>query len=127
LTAATASPLVTLPTPAAAAMYGPDAGKEIMPGVREVDLGDWPAKIGTYAKVTVRDYISAPGGHFPEEKMANDMVCQILEGAFKVRQDDNVFVADTGHTFACSIGMLEEDWNEGSVDAVMRVVNLLPA
>jgi hypothetical protein len=125
LTVAAAMPVAVAATPAAAAMYGPDAGKEIMPGVREIDLGDWPVKIGSYTKVTVRDYVSAPGAHFPEEKMANDMVCQILEGAYKVKQGENTFVAETGHTFACGIDTLEEDWNEGSVDAVMRVVNLL--
>ena len=127
LTVAAAAPLVALASPAAAAMYGPEAGKEILPGIREVDLGEWPAKIGTYAKVKVQDYISAPGTHFPEDKMANDMICQILEGAFKVARGGETFVADTGHTFACAKGALEEDWNEGNVDAVMRVINLLPA
>ena len=122
---ATATPLVGLATPAAAGMYGPDVGKEVMPGTREMDLGDWPVKIGAYTKVTVRDYIGAPGAHWPEEKMANDMVCQILEGAFKVKQGDNTFMAETGDTFACGIGTLEEDWNEGSVDGVMRVVDLI--
>ena len=35
-------PLVSLSRPAEAAMYPADAGKEAVPGVRQVDLGKWP-------------------------------------------------------------------------------------
>ena len=59
LTAAAATPLVGLAGPAAAAMYGPDVGKEVMPGTREIDLGDYPVKMGPYTKATVRDYVGA--------------------------------------------------------------------
>ena len=124
LTVAAATPLVALATPAGAAMYGPDDGKEVMPGTREIDLGDYPVKMGPYTKITMRDYVGAPGAHWPEEKMKNDMVCLVLEGAFKVKQGENTFMAETGQLFACGIDSLEEDWNEGSVAAVMRVINL---
>ena len=39
LTVAAATPLVALATPAVAAMYGPDEGKEYHPGVRVIMLG----------------------------------------------------------------------------------------
>jgi hypothetical protein len=56
--------------------------------------------------------------------MKNDMICLVLEGAFKVKQGENAFMVETGQMFACGIDSLEEDWNEGSVDSVMRVINL---
>ena len=43
-------------------MYGPDDGKEVMPLISwEIDLGDYPVKMGPYTKATVRDYVGAPG------------------------------------------------------------------
>ena len=39
-------PLVSLSRPAVAAMYSADAGKEVVPGVRQVDLGKWPIDLG---------------------------------------------------------------------------------
>ena len=124
---AAATPLVGLSTPAAAAMYGPNDGKEILPGVRQVELGEWPVNIATYKKAVVNDYVAAPGASFPVETMKNDMICHILEGEYWVKQDDKEFTAKTGHVFTCTIGMTEEDKNTGSVAAVMRVVDLLPA
>lgn len=127
LGAAVLAPLVISSRPAAAAMYAADAGKEIMPGVREIALGEWPIMLSAYKKAVVADYVVAPGSGFPNEKMPNDMICQILEGEFLVKQDDNEYMAKTGHTFACATGSTEEDKNQGSVAAVMRVINLFPA
>ena len=127
LGAAVLAPLVTLPRPAAAAMYPADAGKEILPGVREIPLGEWPLMLGTYKKAVVTDYVVAAGSGFPNEKMPNDMICQILEGEFWVKQDGMEYMAKTGHTFACAKDSTEEDKNQGSVPAIMRIINLFPA
>jgi hypothetical protein len=71
------APVMGLSHPAAAAsMYGPDAGKEILPGV-QVDTGEWPINIATYKTVVVTDYVFAPGSGIPDEAMKNDMICQI--------------------------------------------------
>jgi quercetin dioxygenase-like cupin family protein len=120
-------PLVSLSRPAAAAMYAPDAGKEIMPGIRQVELGEWPIGLTTYKKAVVNDYIAAPGAAFPEEKMKNDMICHIIEGEFWVKQGDKEFIGKTGHVFTCSKDSLEEDKNPGTTTAVMRVIDLLSA
>jgi hypothetical protein len=122
-------PLAALATPAAAAMYGPDAGKKIMPGVRQVDLGKWDVPLPTYKKVVITDYIVAPGSGFPPDKMKNDMICQILEGEFQVKQvgPDNEFTSKAGDIFVCVKDQSEEDKNTGQVDAVMRVIDLMPS
>ena len=127
LTMAVAAPLVALPTSAAAEMYGTDAGKEIMPGIRQVELGEWPVNFGGYTKAVANDYIVAPGMGFPEEVMKNDMLCQMMEGELQITLDGNLFAGKTGHVFSCVVGMTEQDMNEGSVPAIMRVIDLFAA
>ncbi len=126
LTAVAATPLAALATPAAAEMYGPGAGKEILPGIRQVDLGKWPVSFATYKTAVATDYIFAPGSGFPNEAMKNDMICQILEGEIWIKQGETPYTAKTGHVFACAKDSFEEDKNQGSTAAVMRVIDLLP-
>jgi len=127
LTAAAAAPLAALALPAAAEMYAPDAGKEILPGIREIKLGEWPVSFASYTKVVVTDYVFAPGAGFPNEAMKNDMICHMLEGEVWVKQGDDEYTAKTGHVFACAKDSFEEDKNQSSAAAVMRVIDLLPA
>ncbi len=127
LTMVATVPLVALPTPAAAEMYAADAGTEIMPGIRQVELGEWPVMFGGYTKAVVNDYVLAPGTAFPEDVMKNDMICQIMEGEFLVTKDGEQFQAKAGHVFSCVIGTVEADKNEGATTAIMRVIDLLAA
>ena len=127
LTMAAAAPLVALPSALAAEMYGADVGKEIMPGIRQVELGEWPVAFGGYTKAKVNDYVMGPGTAFPEEVMKNDMICQIMEGEIQINQDGNVYTAKVGHVYSCVIGTVEVDKNEGGTAAIMRVIDLLAA
>ena len=127
LTVAVAAPLVALSSPAAAEMYGPDAGKEIMPGIRQVELGEWPVKFGGYTRAVANDYIMGPGTAFPEDVMKNDMLCQIMEGEIQINQDGNMIAAKAGHVYSCMIGTVETDKNEGDTSAIMRVIDLFAA
>jgi quercetin dioxygenase-like cupin family protein len=122
--AAAAVPLVASMSPAKAAMYGPDVGKEIMPGIRQVDIGKFSVNFGNYKSAVVTDWVIAPGHGFPEDTMKNDSVCQIVEGELKITHDGKTFVAKTGHLFSCTIGSTETDDNEGSVAAIMRSIDL---
>ncbi len=127
LTIVAAVPLVALPTTASAEMYGPDVGTEIMPGIRQVAIGEWPVQFGGYTKAVVNDYVLAPGTAFPEDVMKNDMICQIMEGEFMVTKDGEQFQAKSGHVFSCVIGTVEADKNAGAATAIMRVIDLLAA
>ena len=121
------APAIGLPRPAAAAsMYGPGVGKEIMPGIRQVDIGKWPINIATYKTAVVTDYVFAPGSGFPDEAMKNDMICQIMEGEISVKQGDKSYTAKSGHVFTCATGSTEEDKNQSNATAVMRVIDLMP-
>src|SRR5688572_17701030 len=109
---------------AAASMYGPDAGKEILPGIREIDLGKWPIRIAMYKRAEVADYVFAPGSEFPDELMTNDTICQIMEGEIWVKQGDKAYTAKAGHVFTCAKDTFEADKNQSNAPAVMRVINL---
>jgi quercetin dioxygenase-like cupin family protein len=125
LGAALVAPVLGSARTANAAMYAKDAGKEIMPGVRQVDLGKWPAALPAYKSVVMTDYVVAPGSGFPSEKMKNDMICHILEGEFKAKKDGKEFTVKAGDVFVCVTGETEEDTNPGKVHAVMRVIDLM--
>ena len=127
LTMVAAVPLVALPTSAAAEMYAADAGKEIMPGIRQVELGEWPVNFGGYTRAVANDYIIGPGTGFPEETMKNDMVCQMMEGELEITWDGTPFTGKAGHLFSCVVGTTEADMNESSAPAIMRVIDLFSA
>ena len=77
-------------------MYGQDDGKEIMPGIRQVELGEWPVNLSTYKRAVANDFVVAPGAAFPIETMMNDMICHIVEGEFWVKQGETEFMAKAG-------------------------------
>ena len=59
--------------------------------------------------------------------MPNDMVCTVTEGELEITQGDMTFSVKPGDVYACGKGTHEEATNKGSVAAIMRVVDLLPA
>jgi hypothetical protein len=65
---------LAFPATATAQTYSPTAGKELAPGVREVDLGERDSLIPAYKKVRMRDIIISPGAKTPEREMMNNMV-----------------------------------------------------
>lgn len=120
LGAAMLAPAALLPGAARAEMYARHAGLEIMPGVRRIDLGKWPAALPTYKSIWITDYIVAPGSGFPPE---NDRICHVLEGEFRVKKDRE-FLVKAGGLYVCVKGETKEDTNPGQIDAVLRVIAL---
>ncbi len=93
----------------------------------QVELGVWPVKFGGYKRAVANDYVMSPGSAFPEETMKNDMLCHMLEGETASMQDGVAFIAKAGMVYSCATGMVGSDKNEGSIPAVMRVIDLFPA
>jgi quercetin dioxygenase-like cupin family protein len=122
--AAITAPVVAWPWRAAAEMA---EGEELAPGVRLVPVGKGEASFGGYKRVVVSDVVCQPGSYLPVDTMKNDMVCLITEGELRIRQNEREFRLKEGDAFTCAVGMTEENWNDGSEVAVMRVVDLLPA
>jgi len=127
LTVAAATPLVALTTPAVAEMYGPNAGKEYHPGVRVVMLGKRDSMIAAYKQVQLSDTVFQPGSTWPDEAMPNDMVCTVIEGELEITQGSMKFTCKGGDVYSCGKDTHEAATNKGTVPAVMRVIDLLPA
>lgn len=125
--AAAAAPALVSSRAAMAQAYGPDEGKEIAPGVREIELSQREAIIPGYKTVKMLDFVFQPGSHGPQETMESDMVCHMLEGELRIVQNGREFRAKKNDVYTCAKGTTEEDWNEGNAVAVMRVTLLLPA
>jgi hypothetical protein len=103
-------------------------GREVAPGVRQIDLGERASILSAYKTLKLRDVVLQPGAATRDNLMMNDMLCHITEGELAVRQNDNTFVAKRGDVWACAKGNTTEGTkNQGTVVAVMRIIDLLPA
>ncbi|MFC5067830.1 hypothetical protein [Flaviflagellibacter deserti] len=111
---------------AAAQTYAPTEGKELAPGVRQVDLGEVEAHLPTYKSVKLRDIVFQPGAKLSVREMSNDMVCHMTEGELRIKQGDHDFTVKKNDVYACTTGISEEDV-AGSTVAIMRVIDLLPS
>ena len=113
---------------AAAQTYGPSQGKELAPGVRQVDLGERESSIPAYKKVRLRDLVLQPGGKTPDNMMMNDMLCHMTEGELAVVQNGKEFTAKKGDVWTCAKGITTEGTqNKGGSVAIMRIIDLLNA
>ncbi|HYG90972.1 MAG TPA: hypothetical protein VD978_32490 [Azospirillum sp.] len=120
--------LLALPGSAVAETYRPDEGKELAPGVRQVDLGKRASHVPGYKTVSMRDFVYQPGASTKNPSMPNDMVCHCLEGELMIDQPGHgEFRAKKGDVWSCAKGMPENGRNTGNTAAIMRVIDLLPA
>ena len=117
--------MALVPGAVAAQQRAPTEGREIRPGIRQVDLGERQSRIQGYNKVRMRDIVFQPGADLPDSEMANAMVCHITEGELTVRQDGRDFVARKDTVWDCGVGTREGAKNNGNTAAVMRVTDLL--
>jgi quercetin dioxygenase-like cupin family protein len=118
--------LAAQPSPAVAQTYGPTDGRELAPGVRQVDLGERLSVLSAYKTLRMRDIIVQAGANTPEREMMNDMLCHMTEGELAVVQNDKRFTVKKGDVWACAKGISTEGTrNSGSTVAVMRIIDLL--
>jgi quercetin dioxygenase-like cupin family protein len=117
---------LVLPEQAAAQTYGPNEGKELTQGVRQVDLGERESLIPAYKKVHLRDIVLQPGGKTPDNAMMNDMLCHMTEGELAVVQNDKQFTVKKGDVWTCAKGISTEGTqNKSNAVAIMRIIDLL--
>src|SRR5918994_3737449 len=121
-----AASTLVLPSAAAAQTYGPDEGKELAPGVRQVDLSERESVIPAYKMVKMRDVVIQPGAKTPDNMMKNDMVCHMTEGELSVVQNKKEFTAKKGDVWTCAkTDTTEGTQNKGDAVAIMRVTDLM--
>ena len=117
---------LVLPEQAAAQTYGPNEGKELTKGVRQIDLGERESLIPAYKKVHLRDIVLQPGAKTPDNAMMNDMLCHMTEGELAVVQNDKQFTVKKGDVWTCAKGITTEGTqNKGNAVAIMRIIDLL--
>jgi quercetin dioxygenase-like cupin family protein len=120
--AATSAAVVT--GNAIAQPYAATEGKEIAPGVRQVDLGKRPSMIPPYKTVSMRDVVYQPKAKTSNPGMTNDMVCHCAEGELQIKQGPGMeFVAKKGDVWSCNKGLPEDTENIGSSVSIMRVID----
>ncbi len=126
---AVAAPLAAWPTAAAAQKYTATDGEELFPGVRLMTLGTRDSHIPAYKTVFMEDLIFQPKGNVPlGDVMMDDMVCTVTEGELAISAGDMDFVAKEGDVWSCAKGSTRESaTNNGTVPAIMRVINLRAA
>ncbi len=123
-TAALPASTLAAARPAAAETRGSTEGKEIRPGVRQIDLSPpRPSKIEGFKTVSMRDVVLQPGTEIPEFAMPNPMLCHVTEGELTVRQDGREFVAKKGDAWDCGKGTREGTKNNGTTVGVMRIID----
>ncbi len=113
--------------PAAAQTTGVTTDKDRGPGVVERMYGRIPSMVPGFKTVQLRDLIFQPGSRFEAPSMPQPMICHIVEGELRIIQDGNEMKATKNFVYTCNTGMREEDFNEGSVVAIMRVYDLIPS
>jgi quercetin dioxygenase-like cupin family protein len=118
---------VAFATPQTAEAQARTEGRELGPGVRQVDLGERESVLPAYKRLRMRDIVIQPGAATPDNVMMNDMLCHMTEGELAVRQNDNRFTVRKGDVWACAKDNTTEGTrNSGSTVAVMRIIDLLP-
>ena len=124
---AAASPLFISSVSAAVPAYGPNDGKELVPGVRVVELGTFNSDIPAYKSISMVDIVFQPGAVFPVSPMDNDMVCQIAAGEFKIKKADKEFTLKEGEMYTCAKGKTDAATNTSAVVGIHRIAILMPA
>ena len=119
-----ATPIIAFSGTASAAHYAADEGKEMVPGIRLVELGTRDSMIPAFKTIVMFDLVFAPGAVFPEAPMDHDMVCQVTEGELQIKQGDIEFTVSPGDVYSCGKGTPEQATNSGGEVAVMRVIEL---
>lgn len=78
------------------------------------------------AAIQVQEVTYQPGAR-SSRTMPHTMICECAAGILEVSQDSMTTLMNKGDMWTCHKGMVETVVNKGTVSAVMRVIQLLPA
>ena len=94
--------------------------------VQRGDVKKVPSMIPGIANILVREVTYLPGGK-TSRTMPHSMVCECKAGVLEVSQDSMTTTINTGGMWTCPNGRVEPVENKGTVPAIMRVIELVPA
>lgn len=78
------------------------------------------------AAIQVQEVTYQPGAK-TSRTMPHIMICECAAGVLEVSQDAMTTTMNKGDMWTCHKGMVETVINKGTIPAVMRVIQLLPA
>jgi len=120
-----ATPILPAAAQTQGPMYGPNDGKEVAPGVRQVDLGEGPATIPGYKTVMLRDIVMQPNSKTTDRPMPNAMVCHMADGELELLKDGKTIAAHRNQVWTCSKDSHEVATNKTNRVAIMRITDLM--
>ena len=94
--------------------------------VQRGEVKKFSSMIPGVGAILLRNVTYQPGGK-TSRTMPHSMVCECTAGVLEVTQDSMTTTIKTGEIWTCHKGMLETVENRGTVPAVMRVIELVPA
>jgi quercetin dioxygenase-like cupin family protein len=80
-----------------------------------------------FKTIRVRESIFQAGASTPERKMSNAMICECTAGSFEIINDGRTFTAKKGDMWTCRKDGTEGAANKGTSEAIMHIIDLLPA
>jgi hypothetical protein len=95
-------------------------------GVQRTRFKEFRSMIPGVAKIALREVTYQPGAK-SSRMMPYAMVCECTAGTLHVTQDAMTTAIDTGEMWTCHKGMMETVENRGTIPAIMRVIELVPA
>ena len=96
-------------------------------GIGRKTVKEFDTMIPDFKTIRVRESTFQPGASTPERKMSNAMICKCTVGSFEITNDGRAFTANKGDMWTCRKDGTEGAVNKGTSEAIMRIIDLLPA
>jgi hypothetical protein len=122
-----AAPGLVFGASTAEALYEPDLGEEIAPGVRQVFLGSAASNLSGYTRISMRDLVFQPGSNTYDPSIQNDMISYVAEGVLIVRQGGTQWIAKSSYgPWTSTKGTKTAYMQKHSEVTVLRIIDLFP-
>jgi hypothetical protein len=112
----------------AAGKVSPALGEEQpAEGVTERVVTEIESVFPEFKKVRLVEVTWQPGAKSGPEKMPHHMVCEMSQGTLDEIKDGRPVTRKTGDVWTCRVGEVDEDTNNGTTPATMRIFMLMNA
>ena len=96
-------------------------------GVARKTINEFDTMIPGFKKIRVRESTFQAGASVPVRNMSNAMICECTLGSLEITNDGRTFTANKGDMWTCRKDGTEGATNKGKSEAIMRIIDLLPA
>ena len=96
-------------------------------GVARKTINEFETMIPGFKKIRVRESTFQAGASVPVRNMSNAMICECTLGSLDITNDGRTFTANKGDMWTCRKDGTEGATNKGNREAIMRIIDLLPA